>query len=173
MKAVMPDYIILVHGEKTQMKRLKEGLESEMRKNNWSTQHKPCIATPDNGVKVRLRFKKNINAEIVGSTATNLLTQLDNFHNNIIDHNNNSSSNSNNGVLKLSENSLLITENFNSKVVTASELSNFTSCKFGNICEKLMIPLPHDLGSIIGMMEMKSEEIERLINLGYQFITDI
>jgi cleavage and polyadenylation specificity factor subunit 3 len=164
MKAVMPDYIILVHGEKTQMKRLKEGLESEMRKNNWSTQHKPCIATPDNGVKVRLRFKKNINAEIVGSTATNLLTQLDNFHNTTtIDQNNNNNSNSNNGILKLSENSLLITENFNSKVVTTSELSNFTSCKFGNICEKLMIPLPHDLGSIIGMMVMKSEEIERKV----------
>jgi len=155
MKAVMPDYIILVHGEKTQMKRLKDALESEMRKNNWPTQHKPCIATPDNGVKVRLRFKKNINAEIVGSTATNLLSQLDNAttsHGGLHQ--------SSNHILKLCENSLLITENFNSKVVTASELSNFTSCKFGNICEKLLIPLPHDLGSIIGMMEMKPEEVE-------------
>jgi hypothetical protein len=37
---------------------------------------------------------------------------------------------------------LLVTENFNSKLVSASELSAHTSCKFGRISERLTVPLP-------------------------------
>ena len=72
----MPDYIILVHGEKTQMKKLKEGLEYEIKK-NWSTTHKPIIATPENGVKVKMKFRKNIIADVIGSSASVMLNELE------------------------------------------------------------------------------------------------
>lgn len=155
IKSVMPDYIILVHGEKMQMKRLKEGLESEMRKNLWSTQHKPSIAMPENGVKVKLRFRKNINAEVVGDIATKLLDRIvDNKSS--LDHYND---NNQEGKISLPSNSLLVTENFNSKVVSTSELSNFTACKFGKISERLIIPVPNGLESMVGPI-MKYDDAE-------------
>ena len=48
----MPDNIILVHGERTAMKKFKEKLELDIRK-GWPTLHKPAVAMPDNGIKVR------------------------------------------------------------------------------------------------------------------------
>jgi cleavage and polyadenylation specificity factor subunit 3 len=36
IRAVMPDYIVLVHGEKTQMGRLKGALEGEIKKGECS-----------------------------------------------------------------------------------------------------------------------------------------
>lgn len=147
IKSVMPDYIILVHGEKTQMKRLKEGLEADMRKNLWPTHHKPSVAMPENGVKVKLRFRKNILADVVGSAATSLLTQLENEVDVSVDSNALAADAS---VASVPENALLVTENFNSKLVSASELANHTSCKFGRIKERLTVPIPAGLEVLVG-----------------------
>lgn len=67
--SVTPDYIVLVHGEKTQMSRLKQALEAQV--GGWTT--KPAIASPENGVKVKLRFRKNIIADVLGGAAVDLL----------------------------------------------------------------------------------------------------
>lgn len=150
IKSVMPDYIILVHGEKTQMKRLKEGLEADMRKNLWPTHHKPSVAMPENGVKVKLRFRKNILADVVGSAATGLLGQLE--------KETESKTNNEGGMLgefsanqaNVPENALLVTENFSSKLVAASELANHTTCKFGRIKERLTVPIPAGLEVLVG-----------------------
>ena len=146
IKSVMPDYIILVHGEKTQMKRLKEGLEADMRKNLWPTQHKPSVAMPENGVKVKLRFRKNVMADVVGLAATELLEQLENssssgFITNVI----NTAEQQHSTVAHIPDHALLVTENFTSKLVTAQELGNYTSCKFSRIKERLTIPIPQSL----------------------------
>jgi hypothetical protein len=80
IKSVTPDYIILVHGEKTQMSRLKGALENEIhKKNNWpNLDHKPTIAIPENCVKVKLRFRKNILANVIGSTGMDITRSLEN-----------------------------------------------------------------------------------------------
>ena len=57
IKAVQPDNIILVHGEKTGMKRLKDELEREIRR-NWSSVHKLPIAMPENGTVLRFASQK-------------------------------------------------------------------------------------------------------------------
>lgn len=155
IKRVMPDYIILVHGEKTQMKRLKEGLESDMRKNLWPTQHKPSVAMPENGVKVKLRFRKNVLADVVGSAASSLMEQLEN-------------SMSSEGIVPahtVPQNALLVTENFNSKLVAANELANFTSCKFGRIKERLTVPIPAGLDMLVGPVESAAEAEAKVVDL--------
>lgn len=82
IQSVMPDYIVLVHGEKTQMTRLKNSLESDMRKGSdagWPSlpQHRPSIAMPENGVKVKLLFRRNITADVVGTAASAMIDSLE------------------------------------------------------------------------------------------------
>ena len=51
IRSVTPDNIVLVHGEKTGMKRLKDELDREIKKPTWPSAHKPYVATPENGVR--------------------------------------------------------------------------------------------------------------------------
>lgn len=140
IKSTTPDYIILVHGEKTNMRRLKEGLESEMRSGSWPTTHKPSIATPENGTRVRLRFRKHTIANVVGSAVARITNSLD-----MVKEKNKKESNRSTAIAELPAKSILVTENFTSKLVTAGELSSFTSCKFGRITQRMTIPLPKGL----------------------------
>lgn len=126
IRNVMPDYIILVHGEKNQMRKLKGGLEAEM-KRGWSTTHKPSIATPENGVQVKLRFRKNIVADVLGSVADKI---------------SNSMSMKSDIDKQLPADTLLITEHFSSKVVAGNELSQLSSFRFCNIWQRQLVPIP-------------------------------
>jgi hypothetical protein len=133
IKSVTPDYIVLVHGEKTQMKRLKEALESEMRKNLWPTEHQPKIAMPENGVHVKLRFRKNILANVVGRASVEMLRSIEEGRDAAASN------------VSVPARTLVVTENFRSQVVSTAELSQFTNCKFGKILEKFVVPIPQDI----------------------------
>lgn len=148
IKSVMPDYIILVHGEKNQMRKLKGGLEAEMKK-NWSTAHKPSIATPENGVQVKLRFRKSIVADVLGSVAERVTQTL-------------SGKRENEG--QLPENTLLVTEHFSSKVVAGSELSQHSSFRFCNIWQRQVVPIPKGF-TILTSGSSRSSVEERDVHL--------
>lgn len=139
IRTVLPDCIVLVHGEKKQMKQLKDALEQDI-KRNWPIQRKPDIAMPENGVKVRFRFKKHVVASVVGSAAVDMLQRMDEQQLQIQQHSL--------GSTPLPDRLILVTENFASKVVADHELAQYTSCRFGSITEKLHIPLPSDVLSI-------------------------
>eukprot|EP01037_Dinobryon_pediforme_P019099 gene19099-19459_t len=98
-------------------------LQSGMKK-NWSTAHKPSIATPENGVQVKLRFRKSIVADVLGSVAERVTQTL-------------SGKRENEG--QLPENTLLVTEHFSSKVVAGSELSQHSSFRFCNIWQRQVL----------------------------------
>jgi len=137
------------------MKRLKEGLESDMRKNLWPTQHKPSVAMPENGVKVKLRFRKNVLADVVGTAASALMEQLE-------------SGVPSEGIAPahtVPQNALLVTENFTSKLVSANELANFTSCKFGRIKERLTVPIPSGLDMLVGPVASAAEAEAKVVDL--------
>lgn len=140
IKEVAPDNIILVHGEKNGMKRLKEELEKEI-KRNWPVAHRPHVATPDNQTVVNLRFSKAITAECVGMVGQDLLDKL------VVKEEQEVS-----GVtpgsemdVAIPEKAVLVSENFVSKIVAASELSTFTSCRRGRVIQKIVIPVPTGL----------------------------
>ena len=128
IRSVAPDNIILVHGEKTGMKRLKDELEREIRKPTWPSAHKPSVAMPENGVKVKLQFNKPIQAEIVGTAATELLSHLDQQQRNI--------------DIALPSSSIIVTEEFSSRVLLPSDLSLFTPCRTGSLENRAVINMP-------------------------------
>lgn len=138
IKACKPDYIILVHGEKTGMSKLKTELEREIRK-NWPVTHKPFVAMPDNGTKVRLSFNRQVAADVLGTAAMTILTAIDN--DNTIDNINEKDKIG----LKLKPGLMLVSENYVSKVVNADELGSYTSCRLGSIMQRCLVPIPSDL----------------------------
>ena len=131
IKAVQPDNIILVHGEKTGMKRLKDELEREV-KRNWSSAHKPPIAMPENGTVTKIRFPKSVVAECVGEAGKELLRDL--------------TSEKETGMrdTQLSSSTVLVSENFESKVMTVDELPRFSSVRRGKIRQRLLVPVAVD-----------------------------
>jgi hypothetical protein len=51
-------------------------------------------------------------------------------------------------LVSLPAQSVLVTENFTSKLVTLDELSKFSSCAFGGVAETFVLPLPTDVLSL-------------------------
>lgn len=129
----MPDYIILVHGDKNQMRKLKGGLEAEMRK-GWSTTHRPTIATPENGVKVKLRFRKSVVADVLGSVAAGI--------SNAFAYTSSHGESMQGKEGRIPPTALLVSEHFTSKVIAAEELTQFSSFRFCNIWQRQLVPLP-------------------------------
>jgi hypothetical protein len=129
IRAVHPDNIILVHGEKTGMRRLKEELEREIRR-NWAGTHRPSVAMPENGTKVKLQFNKSLEAEVVGSAATALLNSLDEGQT----------------ETDIPPDALLVTENFSSRVLLVPDLVQFTPCRTGLVKQRAVVPLPVGFG---------------------------
>jgi hypothetical protein len=138
IRSVRPDYIVLVHGEKTQMRRLKDALETEARQ-SWPTLHKPSIATPENGVKVRLRFRKNVVADVLGRVAVDLVQAVESRSSQEIAQESPA----------LPAGTVLVTENFSSRVMSAQELPQFTPCRLSAIYERLVLPVPQDICQLL------------------------
>jgi hypothetical protein len=66
---------------------------------------------------------------------------------------------------RVPDNALLVTENFNSKLVAATELANFTSCKFGRIKERLTVPIPQGLEVLVGPASSAGDAGSKVVDL--------
>lgn len=137
-----PDTIILVHGEKSGMKRLKEELDREIRR-NWPVAHRPHVAMPDNQTVCKLRFPKAITAECMGSLGEDMMGQLVQLE-------------KQEGLglgqgpggredMTIPRKAVLVSENFVSRIVAVDELSTYTSCRRGRVVQKIVIPVPAGL----------------------------
>jgi hypothetical protein len=87
---------------------------------------------PRNGLPVTLAFTKQVLADVVGTAATILLDKMKSE----------SFVETPSEVLELTENTILVTEDFKSKLVTCPDLGNHTSCRLGRIQQRMTIPLP-------------------------------
>jgi hypothetical protein len=112
---------------------------------------------PENGVKVKLRFRKTVTADVVGSAATALLERLEG--------DSSGQQSLTQAETKVPDNALLVTENFNSKLVAATELANFTSCKFGRIKERLTVPIPQGLEVLVGPASSAGDAGSKVVDL--------
>lgn len=167
IKSVQPDNIILVHGEKIGMKRLKEELEREIRK-NWPSSHKPPIAMPENGTVTKIRFPKSVVAECEGVVGSALLEGLEERGNASTGGDDGSSSTSTNKSIQLPHNSVLVSENFVSKVMTVDEMPRFSSVRRGTIRQRLLIPI-----SIDGVFHPPNDTPDAILGALLPYIQDV
>jgi hypothetical protein len=87
---------------------------------------------PRNGLPVTLSFTKQVLADVVGTTATSLLQDMKST----------TFLQDPSAVLELPEKTILVTEDFKSKLVTCKELGQHTSCRLGRVQQRMTIPLP-------------------------------
>jgi len=136
IRTVLPDNIILVHGEKKQTQRLKEALGKEVDK-NWPSRdgHKPPIVAPANGNTIKIKFQKLIDASIVGKASTDLVEMLA--------EKKAAAGNAAGATFSdLPAQTVLVTENFSYKVVAVDEMQNHTSCRLSKVTQRVHVPIP-------------------------------
>lgn len=137
IRSVVPDNIVLVHGEKNEMARLKAALDRDIEQSWPDSTHTPTVVMPDNCVPVKLTFDKPIVADVVGSVATRVLHEM--------------ASHNSSGALSLDhhidipEKVVMITENFQSKIMKTSDINAYSSCRIGRIDQQMLVPIPQDM----------------------------
>jgi len=113
---VQPKHIILVHGQKDEMGRLKSALMLQYKQLPESK--RPTITMPPNTQKVKLKFTRRRSAKVMGSLAET------------------------NTTLKEGESlkGILVTQNFSSKIVSPEDLSTYTPLRVGSVSSTLHVP---------------------------------
>lgn len=161
--SLVPDNIVLVHGEKTQMKRFKDKVDQVI-SNNWPTSHKPFVAMPENSRRVKFTFKKSVKADVVGEAAGLLLRSIEQKDMATL-------KGSDNKITSLPNNTILVTENFSSKLVSVEDISKHTNCRFGNISEKFTIPIPGDI--LLLFSKSKDSMVVELLKVVADYLKEV
>ena len=141
--AVVPDNIVLVHGEKNEMKRLKVALDREIEQSWPDSTHVPPVVMPDNGEPVKLTFDNPIVAEVVGTAAKTVLHQISSSQSH--DEYPENKEVQNDYQIQVPDGVVMVTENFQSKIMKTSEINLYSSCRIGQIEQQMIVPLPQDI----------------------------
>lgn len=113
---VSPTHIILVHGQKDEMGRLKSALMLQYK--SFPENKRPTITMPPNQIEVKLKFSRRRSAKVMGSLADR------------------------DQELQEGEavRGVLVTHNFHSKLVAPEDLATYTPLRVGSINSKLHVP---------------------------------
>jgi Pre-mRNA 3'-end-processing endonuclease polyadenylation factor C-term/Beta-Casp domain/Zn-dependent metallo-hydrolase RNA specificity domain len=123
---VAPKHIILVHGQKDEMGRLKSALMLQYR--TLPESKRPTITMPPNLQEVKLKFARRRSAKAMGSLANNNGS------------NNNNTTTTNEPVEGQAVKGILVTHNFHSKLVAPQDVATYTPLRLGSIASKLHVP---------------------------------
>lgn len=150
---VNPRNIILVHGAKEEMGRLKGALM--MHYSKLPENKRPTIAMPPNEVQVKLIFTRRRSAKIIGKLAEAPATAGDDNDNNVdddVDRNQSkkavtTAAGTGEGNYKLAEpregdtvRGILVTQQNSSKIVSPEDLSTYTPLRVGSVYSRLHVP---------------------------------
>eukprot|EP00579_Thalassiosira_antarctica_P012544 CAMPEP_0201923406 /NCGR_PEP_ID=MMETSP0903-20130614/11167_1 /ASSEMBLY_ACC=CAM_ASM_000552 /TAXON_ID=420261 /ORGANISM="Thalassiosira antarctica, Strain CCMP982" /LENGTH=756 /DNA_ID=CAMNT_0048460723 /DNA_START=42 /DNA_END=2309 /DNA_ORIENTATION=+ len=130
--SVNPRNIILVHGAKEEMGRLKGALM--MNYNKLPENKRPTIAMPPNEVEVKLIFTRRRSAKVMGKLAEAPAEDNDDT---IANQNNNKIAEPREGD---AVRGILVTQQNSSKVVAPEDLSTYTPLRVGSVSSRLHVP---------------------------------
>ncbi|KAL7434792.1 hypothetical protein ACHAXH_005605 [Discostella pseudostelligera] len=141
---VNPRNIILVHGAKEEMGRLKGALM--MHYNKLPENKRPTIAMPPNEVDVKLIFTRRRSAKIMGKLAEAPATAGDD-NDDDDKQSRNAAATTTEGNYKLAEpregdavRGILVTQQNSSKIVAPEDLSTYTPLRVGSVYSRLHVP---------------------------------
>jgi len=141
---VNPRNIVLVHGAKEEMGRLKGALM--MHYNKLPEKHRPTIAMPPNEVEVKLIFTRRRSAKIMGKLAAAASIDVDNVNNNDDDVVT-TALEEEEEVMVLAEpregdpvRGILVTQQNSSRIVAPEDLSTYTPLRVGSVSSRLHVP---------------------------------
>ena len=133
---VDPKHIILVHGQKVEMGRLKSALLLQYRQLPESK--RPTITMPPNLQEVKLKFARRRSAKVMGKLAD----QGSKNQNENDDNNDTTTTSSIIGDLQEAQEvkGIMVTHNFSSKIMAPEDLATYTPLRVGSIASKLHVP---------------------------------
>jgi cleavage and polyadenylation specificity factor subunit 3 len=139
---VDPKHIILVHGQKDEMGRLKSALMLQYRQ--LPENKRPTVTMPPNLQEVKLKFSRRRSAKVMGSLADK------------------------ESELQEGEevNGILVTQNFTSKILAPRDLQTYTPLRLGSVQSKLHVPFSSKLSTLrLFLNEMFTGVIETEIGV--------
>lgn len=116
IQQVSPKHIILVHGQKDEMGRLKSALLLQYRQ--LPENKRPTITMPPNLQEVKLKFARRRSAKVMGSLADRESEPQEGEE----------------------VRGVIVTHNFQSKIVSPKDLAAYTPLRVGSIFSKLHVP---------------------------------
>jgi len=118
IRALKPAHIILVHGEQTEMQKLKDALIRQYEDNpDYNIQ----IYNPKNTQPVELYFRGEKSAKVIGTLASNTLPKVD---------------------AEIS--GILVKRNFKYSVIAAEDLPNYTNLAISTVLQRQSVPFKGD-----------------------------
>uniref|UniRef100_A0A7S2Y2X5 Cleavage and polyadenylation specificity factor subunit 3 n=1 Tax=Entomoneis paludosa TaxID=265537 RepID=A0A7S2Y2X5_9STRA len=133
IQKVAPKHIVLVHGQKDEMGRLKSALMLQYKA--WPEAKRPTITMPPNLQEVKLRFARRRSAKVMGRLAEQ--------------QNEAATLTAGQGVQ-----GILVTHQFHSKIVAPEDLATYTPLRVGTIASKLHVPFA---GSLVTLQVFLTE----------------
>ena len=121
---VAPKHIILVHGQKDEMGRLKSALMLQYK--HYPENKRPTITMPPNQIEVKLKFARRRSAKVMGALADREEEPREGEK----------------------VRGILVTHNFHSKLVAPEDLSTYTPLRVGSIASKLHVPFAGSLETL-------------------------
>eukprot|EP00551_Chaetoceros_affinis_P008276 CAMPEP_0203668548 /NCGR_PEP_ID=MMETSP0090-20130426/5154_1 /ASSEMBLY_ACC=CAM_ASM_001088 /TAXON_ID=426623 /ORGANISM="Chaetoceros affinis, Strain CCMP159" /LENGTH=727 /DNA_ID=CAMNT_0050533025 /DNA_START=102 /DNA_END=2281 /DNA_ORIENTATION=+ len=141
---VEPKHIILVHGQKDEMGRLKSALMLQYRQQPENK--RPTITMPPNLQEVKLRFTRRRLAKVMGSLADRETEPKEGEE----------------------VGGILVTQNFNSKIVSPRDLPTYTPLRLGSVSSKLHVPFAGQVPTLrLFLNEMFQGVTEEEAGLGF------
>lgn len=114
IRALKPAHIVLVHGEQTEMQKLKDAL---IRQYEDSTDYNIQVYNPKNTQPVELYFRGEKSAKVIGKLASATLPKVD---------------------AEIS--GVLVKRNFKYAVIAAEDLPNYTDLAISNVLQRQSVP---------------------------------
>jgi cleavage and polyadenylation specificity factor subunit 3 len=122
---VEPKHIILVHGQKDEMGRLKSALLLQFRQ--LPENKRPTVTMPPNLQEVKLKFARRRSAKVMGKLAEQDEEPQEGQE----------------------VNGIMVTHNFSSKIMTPEDLSIYTPLRVGSISSKLHVPFSASVDTLM------------------------
>jgi cleavage and polyadenylation specificity factor subunit 3 len=156
IQQVQPKHILLVHGQKDEMGRLKSALMLQYK--SYPESKRPTITMPPNLQEVKLRFARRRSAKVLGRLATQA-TEEDDVEKDEEEMNTEketpTSKKARTSAHQMVEpkegqqvQGILVTHNFQSKLVAPADLATYTPLRVGQIRSRLHVPFGGSVGTL-------------------------
>jgi cleavage and polyadenylation specificity factor subunit 3 len=123
IRALKPAHIILVHGEATEMGKLKDGL---IRQYDNDLDYNIQVYNPKNTQEVELYFRGEKSAKVIGKLASNIMPQVD---------------------TEIS--GILVKRNFKYHLMSPEDLPNYTDLAISTVLQRQSVPFKSDIDALL------------------------
>jgi cleavage and polyadenylation specificity factor subunit 3 len=139
IRSLKPAHIVLVHGEKTEMEKLKKALINQYEDSDYNIQ----VYDPRNTQPVELTFRGEKSAKVIGKLASNTMPKADSEISGV-----------------------LVKRNFKYHLMSSEDLPNYTDLAISTILQRQSIPIKSDPNLILHALDKVFGSLRKFTTTG-------